>query len=58
MSSSIDCFFTSSSRISYRDLSQIYLAKRIIYRSRSIIIIYFLPFLFINHREKSINDCF
>jgi hypothetical protein len=55
---SIDRFCASSHRKSYRDLSQIYLAKRIIYISTSIIIIYFLPFLVITYWNKTINDCY
>ena len=54
---SIDRFCASSDQKSCRDFSQIYFAKRIIFISTSITIIYFLPFFFVIHWDQLTNNC-
>ena len=55
---SFDRFCRSSLQKSHRDLSQIYLAKIIIFISTILTVIYFLPFLFIIYWDRTINDCY
>ena len=55
---SFDRYCASSYREACRSWSQIYVAKRIILFSTIVILIYFLPFLFLVYLNTTTNDCY